>query len=273
MKQPEHASELLNKEKICDQLSVPQAELIKEVVILDSISSTNDWVMKKVTEEENFPLTCFAEHQTNGRGRNNRSWYSPESQNIYMSLAWQFELEISEFSMLSLAVGVAIADLLKKMGIDAKVKWPNDILVNQKKISGVLIESKIKSDGRINAIIGVGVNFNMQSTEKIDQDWTDIVKESEGVQVQDRSVLAGQLLSSIMDVCMSMLDMQYAEFLQQWNEYDICLDANLKLIDGDNVFYGKGMGLNRDGGYRVLVDGQEQIFYAVDVSLRLSESC
>ena len=106
---------------------------------------------------------CFAEQQTHGRGRQERTWFSPYGKNIYCSLLWRFAISQGNLSGLSIAVAVMVVRALKKYGISAgiQVKWPNDILFSARKLAGILVE---RSGSAV--VIGVGVNLNFsQETE------------------------------------------------------------------------------------------------------------
>jgi BirA family biotin operon repressor/biotin-[acetyl-CoA-carboxylase] ligase len=98
---------------------------------------------------------CLAEQQSKGRGRLHRAWHSPIGQNIYCSILWTWEKAIKDLSGLSLAIGVIIAEALKELGVgNIKLKWPNDLLINNKKVGGILIELSANK-----IIIGFGLNI------------------------------------------------------------------------------------------------------------------
>jgi len=117
------------------------------------VSSTND-LAKELAEKRCEEFIVLAESQTSGRGRNERSWYSPPG-GLYFSLVLRPDFDFDKYPLIGLAMGLAIAQILDDLGIEAKLKWPNDVLVNDKKIAGILAESKHNY-----FVVGVGVNVN-----------------------------------------------------------------------------------------------------------------
>jgi len=264
--------ESLSWVSISEQIDGKRLSKIKQSAVVASISSTNDWAMAQF-QENRTPSVCFAEQQTHGRGRNGRNWVSPKAQNIYMSLAWGFGFEPEDLHGLGLVMGVVIVRLLKHFGINAKLKWPNDVLVNGKKIAGVLLESRIRVKKNINVVIGIGLNVDMQveSAEKIDQGWTDVRREIEFSNYIGRNKIAGLLLSEVLKACEDYEREGFGLYRDEWEKYDICKQSELEITTSDGVMRGKGLGISDNGALRVLLDGQEKIFYAADVSVRVNQ--
>lgn len=257
---------------ILTQLSAEQTLQLKAYSLVKQVGSTNEMALQEFCRKDNLPAVCFAESQTHGRGRNGRCWVSPESQNIYMSVAWRFKSGIEILPALSLAVGVVIADVLNSYGLDVSLKWPNDIQVKGKKLAGVLLESQVKVSGEVNLVIGVGLNVYMPDMDalNIDQLWTDIVREKNSINDLDRNEMAGKLLSAIMCLCSGYEKTGFASYRQKWLDYDVCSGVEVQLIEAGKINTGQCLGINEKGALRVLIDGDEQIFYAADVSVRVS---
>lgn len=140
---------------------VPRLRVIESVAVLSRVTSTND-LGRRVMEEciaNDIPLPkalLVARQQTAGRGRGNRSWHSPEGAGVYASLLHVRPLENLPTLPLEIAVMVA-AFLRDRFSLDARIKWPNDILVGGRKIAGILIEARTH-DGNAYAVIGTGIN-------------------------------------------------------------------------------------------------------------------
>lgn len=134
----------------------------------DSISSTNDQ-LKLMTDAPEF--TCVtAEAQTAGRGRRERTWHSMAGEGLYLSVLLRPSLPANQIPLLSLMAAVAVAETILSMtknssrtGLHVDIKWPNDVLVNERKLSGILVESTSSSGASPRVIIGIGVNINHQS--------------------------------------------------------------------------------------------------------------
>src|SRR6185436_13745053 len=128
-------------------------------ITLDSVDSTNNWVKSHLADLK--PLTCVtAEEQTAGRGRFKRHWISPRGENIYASLYLTVPLGSGYLPNLGQIMAFACAKVLRGLGLKALLKWPNDILIQDKKIAGVLTETVTKDD-EIGVILGIGLNVNM----------------------------------------------------------------------------------------------------------------
>ncbi len=128
-------------------------------VHLDTVDSTNNWVKSHIAELSS--LTCVtAEEQTAGRGRFKRHWVSPRGENIYATLYLIVPLGSGYLANLGQIMAYACAKVLRGIGFEAELKWPNDILIQGRKIAGVLTETTTK-DQEIGVIIGIGINVNM----------------------------------------------------------------------------------------------------------------
>lgn len=198
---------LLNIAKIKNYISPKHYSYLEnnKIIILDTIDSTNSYLLN-LASDNNKSLICLAETQTNGRGRLDRAWFSPPD-NIYLSLLWHFNYNINQLSNLSIEVAVAINNILRKLGvIDSIIKWPNDILWHNRKLSGILIETRVNAtNNTCYAVIGVGLNINLSknlllnsniaANVNIDQtvDLTEIMQIT-----PERNKIAGMLIEAIL---------------------------------------------------------------------------
>ncbi len=147
-----------------------------QYVHLDSVDSTNNWVKSHLSELS--PFTCvISEEQTAGRGRFKRHWVSPRGENIYATLYFTVPLGSGYIVNLGQIMAFACAKVLRGIGFEAELKWPNDILVHGKKISGVLTETVTQGE-EIGVIIGIGINVNMptESLETIEVPATSLLQ-------------------------------------------------------------------------------------------------
>lgn len=131
-----------------------------EIIRLDSCDSTNDFLKKNYKEiKDRLPMMVTSLRQTSGRGRDRRSWVSPEGMGLYSSVAFTLPLNCKLF-MLPLIAAISIIEVLEDIaGVSLALKWPNDILFNGKKMAGILIENNI-TDKEIFSVVGMGVNLN-----------------------------------------------------------------------------------------------------------------
>lgn len=135
-----------------------------EIINFEKIDSTNDRAAEMVENEENFcNKVIFSKYQTKGRGAGSNNWQSEKNKNLLFSIIICPEIEVQKQFYISKVTSLAIIDYLSQNGIEAKIKWPNDTLVNQKKIAGILIENSIMGQSIHSSIIGVGFNINQKS--------------------------------------------------------------------------------------------------------------
>lgn len=134
----------------------------KTVHFAEEIDSTNLWIKRLAEEGAAHGTLALAEFQSAGRGRLGRSWQAPERSSVMMSLLLRPEFEPQYASMLTLVMGLAVAQAVEKLGFAPSIKWPNDVVLSRKKICGILTEMSA-SEGRIgHVVIGVGINVNIR---------------------------------------------------------------------------------------------------------------
>jgi len=240
--------------------------------VKESIGSTNDFVMSLGGVASNRVVACFANAQSKGKGRNGKRWFSPANSNIYMSVGFDLTgLQLKSLGGLSLACGVAIANMLEVLGIQPQLKWPNDVWVNAKKIAGILIETRVKGS-QITAVIGVGLNVSMEETcaQNIDQPWTDLVR-CLGLDIKvDKNRIASMLLESVVEACSSYKAKGFnGDMMNSWEKYDVLKGGQVDVVRGEKKFTAEVLGVNQDGSLEVVVDGSQQSIYAADVNVKL----
>ncbi|MFH1395734.1 MAG: biotin--[acetyl-CoA-carboxylase] ligase [Candidatus Omnitrophota bacterium] len=132
----------------------------------DSISSTNDKAYELAEKGEPEGSLVIAESQTCGKGRLGRKWVSPDGKGIYFSLILRPDMEIDRIPVITLVTAISVHRTIKKMcGITAGIKWPNDILINGRKVCGILTEMKAQPDMVDFLIVGVGLNINAEKKQ------------------------------------------------------------------------------------------------------------
>lgn len=241
-----------------------------EVRVFEHIDSTNAWLLQQCRAGAALPLACIADQQSAGRGRRGRAWHSPAGSNLYMSLGWRLENSVAELAGFSLLIGVATLRALQHLGITrAKLKWPNDVLVDNKKLAGILLESQTCQDGSLAIVIGIGVNVCMSKIERarIDQAVTDIYEllPTAG----SRNQLAALLLAECIAVCQGFPDNSSALLAEYRRDYDALQNQTVTIRHDDGELQtALALGIEMNGGLRVRIDGVEQVLLAADVSLR-----
>jgi BirA family biotin operon repressor/biotin-[acetyl-CoA-carboxylase] ligase len=262
----------LDKETILQQMD--NGLFAGGVHVFDSVDSTNDWACAELRRGRAPPFVCIADHQSKGRGRRGRHWISPPGANIYLSIAWHFKLPAAELGLLSVAQGVAVIRALTNCGINnAWLKWPNDVLVNNKKIAGILIETSHIQAGSCNVVIGVGLNYRMPENIMPESviPWTDVAHASSGP-LADRNDLVAQLLAEAVTMC-NRYQQKTSSILREVEDQLAILQGktvSLHLDNGDQLT-GTVLGINQRGELRVRVQGHERTFSSADVSLKTTD--
>ena len=226
----------LDKEKILSKLSnESRSKVVLEV--FDTISSTNDYLLRKEKNKNKDIKICIAEEQTKGRGRRGKSWISPKFKNIYFSLNSYLKKE--DLSGLSIAVALSVSKVLTKINVMSLIKWPNDLLVGNKKICGILIETA-KEGELTKVVIGIGINVNMEYSELIDQEWTSIKLEKK--QSVDRNSIITEMIKQLCITLNKFEQEEFDYFLNKFTSFDLLKDKEFTLKDKPNeTFIGKGI--------------------------------
>ena len=226
----------LDKEKILSKLSnESRSKVVLEV--FDTISSTNDYLLRKEKNKDKDIKICIAEEQTKGRGRRGKSWISPKFKNIYFSLNSYLKKE--DLSGLSIAVALSVSEVLNKINVMSLIKWPNDLLVGNKKICGILIETA-KVGELTKVVIGIGINVNMEYSELIDQEWTSIKLEKK--QSVDRNSIITEMINQLCITLNKFEQEEFDYFLNKFTSLDLLKDKEFTLKDKPNeTFIGKGI--------------------------------
>ena len=260
--------ELLDSDAVRQRLDAVSAAQLGGLELHLELDSTNAALRRRIHD---LPCghACFAERQVNGRGRRGRPWVSPFARNLYLSLTWHFDGGAAELSGLSLAVAVAVLQALQRSGVpDVGLKWPNDVVVQGRKLAGILLEVSGEENGRWRVVTGVGVNVRMPSQEAaaIDQPWTDVESLRPGVRRND---LAGDLLHELLLAHAQYAQAGFAPFRERWQAADAVAGRPVVLSTPREAFAGRAQGVDDDGA--LLLDGAAglQRFTTGEVSLRL----
>lgn len=251
-------------------LMTPEALSYLSVLdVLTITESTNSVAMEYAREGKANGYVCLAEYQKAGRGRRGRQWVSPFGHNIYLSLVWRFEGGALQLEGLSLAVGVIIARVLDSMGLQRlSLKWPNDILLDERKLGGVLLEMSGDPSGLCEVVIGIGLNVRMSESVDIDQPWSSVTQQLPNV---SRNELVARLLNELLPMLADFPDTGFATYLDEWEAYDIHRGKNVRVIAGTSSQEGIAQGVFNNGALRLCVDGEEKAIYGGEVSLRLAD--
>ncbi|WP_223506876.1 bifunctional biotin--[acetyl-CoA-carboxylase] ligase/biotin operon repressor BirA [Pseudomonas sp. GL-RE-29] len=239
-------------------------------LVIDSIDSTNAEALRAIDRGQAAPFIVVAERQTAGRGRRGRKWVSPFAENIYYSLVLRIEGGMRQLEGLSLVVGLAVMHTLRDLGISAAgLKWPNDVLVGQKKIAGILLELVGDPADVCHVVLGVGINVNMQLTDEVDQQWTSMRLESG--KMFDRNQLVAELGLTLQRYLARHQASGFSAIQSEWEQNHLWQGRAVSLVAGVSQIAGEVLGIDSQGALRLKVDGVEKVFSGGELSLRLRD--
>ena len=214
------------------------------------------------------PFVVLAERQTAGRGRRGRNWVSPFAENIYYSLVLPVTGGMRQLEGLSLVVGLAVLNALREVGVSGGgLKWPNDVLVGNKKIAGILLELVGDPADVCHVVLGIGINVNMRSSSAVDQAWTSAYLEAG--RPMDRNALVMALNESLMRYLKIHEVSGFSALKAEWELNHLWQEREVTLIAGLHEVVGKVLGVDQQGALRMNINGVEKIFNGGELSLRL----
>ena len=203
--------------------------------LLDTVDSTNTFAKEKLLNKDY--LVVISEQQTAGRGRQGKEWYSPNAGNIYMTIKFRDKNP----APLSLIIGLLISEAMDSVSgqkINAELKWPNDLLINKKKICGILIESEMNAD-EVEFIVGIGINYSLPKKESW---WGEI---GELADILPREKLMNRILQNIIDY----KENGYKNWKDAWEKRCMHIGIELKALSNNQKETDIGIfkGINEEG--------------------------
>lgn len=262
--------ELLDAQRIRDGVAAAQRARLGVLETHWELDSTSSELQRRGVAAPDLSVV-MAETQTAGRGRRGRAWLSPPGLNLYLSCLKRFDAGLASLSGLSLAVGVIVLRTLDVLGVrGAGLKWPNDVLTDQGKLAGILVELSGEYQGPCAAVIGVGLNLRL----------TDALREQAGQPVADLAGLCGdgppgrnRVASALVQALVEGLEQfergGFAGFVDDYARHDLLKDVPLTLTGAQGSFQGIGAGVDARGALRVrLDDGSERAVDSADITVR-----
>lgn len=217
-----------------------------------AVDSTNSLLAGRLRAGVPAPELCTAEIQTAGRGRQGRRWVSELGQSLVLSVSWRFAARPEALGGLSLAAGVALVEALAADGFDGvMLKWPNDLIVDDRKLAGILVEASRVGSGAAACVFGVGFNLDLApaGSGRIDQPWTDFA--TEFGRVPARSTLASLSANALLDACEQYRDHGLGPVVAGWRERDALRGRSVRVSSGGAPADGTACGIDADGALLV----------------------
>ena len=264
------ALELLDLKLIEQQLGSQVRSMLGDISIFDEIDSTNAELIRQFQAGSHRNAACLAEFQNAGRGRRGRHWISPFGSAVCLSVAWHFQRAMSELDGLALALGVAAVETLEEFGVETVgLKWPNDLVVDDRKLGGILIEVRGEADGPCIVVAGIGLNYALQRAGQlqIDQPWTDLHRMCAASR-PGRNQLTGRLLQHWLLALSAFAADGFEPFVEQWNRYDCLRSRSLRVERSGRWIHGTGAGVDQQGALRLETAQGMLTIFGGEVSVR-----
>lgn len=238
----------------------------RSFIYCDEVDSTNSLLLNS-REFNTHGTVILAEHQKHGRGRKNREWYSNSGQNLTFSILLKGDFKQEQVNLINLGTAVSVAQALENLfQLNVELKWPNDILIQKKKVCGILLESTSKSDKLNKIVVGIGINVNQPTFPgKFDIPPTSIRKEFH------EEVSRERVLSEILNNFETIIELSEnnpQKILDDWRSRCKMIGEKVKVIEESKTKFGVFVDIDTDG-FMILKVGEEKIkIHYGDVSLR-----
>lgn len=239
----------------------------KEIITLDSIESTQIYMGKLAEKGAPEGTVVIALEQTRGKGRMNRVWSSPRG-GLWFSLLLRPSMPPKELHKLTLLFGVAIVTALKTFGIKASLKWPNDVLIDQRKVCGILLEASTETDRVDYIIAGIGINVNTSLTDLPSEIRNSAIslRDVLGTKV-DRAELLSVILKNSEDLYLEVLERGFSRVLSLWRSNSCTIGRMVEVCMPDGILRGLAVDIDEDGSLLVNCKGIIKKVYSGDVTL------
>ena len=261
--------EFLDAAAIGRRLAAIEPPIALEIV--DEIDSTSTRLLALAAGGAPSGTCLAAEWQSGGRGRRGRTWVSTLGGSLTFSMLWRFERGAGHLAGLSLAVGEAVARALVRCGVDrVQVKWPNDVVVDFRKLAGILVETSGESQGPSVAVIGVGVNYRLgeRALERIDQAVTDVAQCAPAVPT--RTQLLGEILAVLAESLARFDARGFSASRDAWRALHAYQGRRVRVFPAHEAAYdAEVVDVAPDGALVVsTADGRTASLASADISLR-----
>lgn len=242
----------------------------KNIFYYEQLDSTNTKISEMASEGAAHGTVVVAEIQTAGRGRRGRTWESTQKDNVYMSILLRPKFCADRAPMVTLVMAYSVAQVLQSCGfVDVKIKWPNDLVLQGKKVCGILTEMHMQGVSIDHIVVGVGINVNTQTFPEELMDKATSLRLECG-ELLSKQCLIEDILETFMQEYEKFVKETDLEYLQE--EYNAILvnrGAEVRVLEPENEYTAYAKGINKNGELVVkLSDGTEKCVYAGEVSVR-----
>ncbi|MGQ7249004.1 biotin--[acetyl-CoA-carboxylase] ligase [Halomonas sp. V046] len=231
------AMELLEGPRVVAALSRESRHQLSRLFVEEVLPSSNAFLRERFAQGAGHGEACLVEQQSAGRGRRGRIWTTPWGRTLMCSVGWRFESGVAALEGLSLAIGVVLAQVLERHGVVARLKWPNDVLLEMPggghgKLAGILVEMSGDAAGPCEVVLGMGINVDLPEAFRasIDQPVACVHDQAPGL---SRNVLAAELLDGLLAMLAGFEEGGFAAWQGEWNRRHAFAGSEVEVIRGD----------------------------------------
>lgn len=253
----------LTAESVRETISGEARTNLDILEVFSEIESTNSYLLDQPRPLPGRYRVALAVHQTGGRGRRDRSWYSPPSSGLCMSLAFTFRRMPKNFPSLSLAIGISVAQALEQLGIRGiSLKWPNDVIARGGKLGGVLSEVLPASAAGVTAVTGIGLNIDLENTDadsRITSRLGPVVDLASCCdELPSRAAIAAAVIGHLYDAMVRFETDGFPAFIEAWQRYDWLRGQSVTVETADGPAAGVVEGVDTDGALLLIAKGDRR---------------
>jgi BirA family biotin operon repressor/biotin-[acetyl-CoA-carboxylase] ligase len=241
----------------------------KQVVFREVVDSTQNLALSLAARQDSHGTVVIAEQQKSGRGRQKRKWLSPKG-GIWLSVILRPEIPTARITLLPFAAALAVCNAIRATGLDARLKWPNDVMVSGKKVAGILLDISAEADQVNHAVIGIGINANVDANA--------ISARLEGIKITSISDELGRTVSrlDLAKTLLENLERYYLEMekrgpsaiMQEWKKNSDMLGRKVTVSQGGKTIQGLAVDVNDDGSLLLRTGASDVNIVFGDISVR-----
>ena len=268
--------ERLDRERIRHELDPQTRAWHRRLDCHVEVTSTNQVLLDRAREQAIDGHLCLAEHQRAGRGRQGRPWSMPWGAGLCLSLGFRLDPMSMPPACLGIAAGIGAVRAIRRTGLAAAgLKWPNDILFHDRKLGGILVETRVTPSAGGIAVVGIGINVAWppflssfgDAPGDLGQPHIDI-RTALGREVS-RNALAASVISEVSQVLHAIKDHGFETLRAEWAAYDLVVGRPVRVLSSEGVVTGEARRLDPSGALIVAVGRTLRRFHSGEVSLRL----
>ena len=247
------------------QTNLRTKELGKNIEYYNRLDSTNTEAWELIKENNNHGTIIITENQTKGKGQKTKTWRMIPGKSLVFSLIISKNYPVDYSGLISLSVSLALNESLNKRGVETKLKWPNDLLINGEKIGGILCETKIEKNKIKNMVIGVGLNVNEsreEHDESIQKNLTTMFEVSK--HPHQRELIVAEFINSF-ELLLNKLAVKPYQIIEAWLDKCMHLDKKILFLENDKTLEGVFCGLDDNGFAKININNKVKSYNSINL--------